>query len=586
MGQTSGGKVIAQMLQAEGVTKIFGIIDGTYTQFYVSAKNLGMEIITPRHETTAAHMAGAYARLTGGLGVCMASNGPGVANVLPGAVVENAEGNRVLLITSSRREAITYPDRGGAYQYFNQVATVKPVAKWSGCADSLARVPELLRRAFRIAYRGRPGVVHLDVPESVMNGQQDEIGLWDPGAYRRHEPVAPPSSLIEKAADLLAAAEFPLIHAGSGIIHAQAYDELAAVAETLQSPVTTSWSARGVLSEDHPLAWPMIHVEAVNQVRNAADLVLCLGARLGETDWWGKPPYWRTPAEQRMIQVDLDEENLGLNKPADLPVLGDVRLFLQGLVVALGDRQIQTEKRRQRVARLAETKTAHRAKLDQKLEDVSSPMLTGHVAATCRRIFDDDAVVVFDGGNTNVWGNFYHHCRTPNTILSTHHFGMLGAGLGQALGAAVARPGKQVYAIMGDGAFGFHPQEIETAVRHGLPVVFLICADKQWGMVKINQQATLKPLTTLFNLKVRHRSLPPEDCISTDLGEVAWDMVGRAMGAHGERVAGPAELPAAIERSLAAGKCAVIQVDVHPDKHLWAPGLMEFKDMHKEPGGK
>jgi acetolactate synthase-1/2/3 large subunit len=586
MGQTTGGEVIARMLQAEGITKIFGIIDGTYTQFYVSAKNLGMDIITPRHEATAPHMAGAYARLTGGLGVCMASSGPGVANVLPGVVVENAEGNRVLLITSSRRPPITNPDRGGAYQFFDQVATIKPIAKWSARADSFDRVPELLRRALRISYRGRPGLVHLDVPETVMNGKHDEIGLWDIGSYRRQEPVTPPSSLVEKAADMLAAAEFPIIHAGSGIIHAAAYDELAAVAEALESPVTTSWSARGVLSEDSPLAWPMIHVAAVNEVRNAADLVLCLGSRLGETDWWGKPPYWRAPAEQQMIQVDMDEDNLGMNKPAVLPVLGDVKLFLAALLEALETRDIPVDTRRARVAKLTETKSAHRAKLDEKLTDVSSPMLTGHVAVTCRQVFDDDAVVVFDGGNTNVWANFFHLCRAPNTILSTHHFGMLGAGLGQALGAAAARPDKQVYCIIGDGAFGFHPQEIETAVRHKLPIVFIVCADKQWGMVKINQQATLKPIKTLFNMKVRHRSLPPEDCISTDLGEVAWDHLGKALGAHGERVSDPAELKPALERALASGKCAVVQVDVHPDKHLWAPGLIEFKDMHKEPGGK
>ncbi|MBU1741333.1 MAG: thiamine pyrophosphate-binding protein, partial [Proteobacteria bacterium] len=272
--------------------------------------------------------------------------------------------------------------------------------------------------------------------------------------------------------------------------------------------------------------------------------------------------------------------------PADLPVLGDVKLFLAALLEALAKRDVPVDDRRRRVAKLAETKTAHRAKLDRKLEDTSVPMLTGHVAAVCRKVFDDDAVAVFDGGNTNVWANFFHHCRVPNTMVSTHHFGMLGAGLGQALGAAVARPDKKVYCIIGDGAFGFHPQEIETAVRHHLPIVFLICADKQWGMVKINQQVALKPLKTLFNMKVRHRSLPPEDCISTDLAEVEWHQVGRAMGAHGERVADPAELPAAIERSLASGRCSVIHVDVHPDKHLWAPGLIEFKDMHQEPGGK
>jgi acetolactate synthase-1/2/3 large subunit len=190
-------------------------------------------------------------------------------------------------------------------------------------------------------------------------------------------------------------------------------------------------------------------------------------------------------------------------------------------------------------------------------------------------------VVVFDGGNTAVWANFYHRIRVPNTQLSTHHFGMLGAGVGQALGAAVARPGSHVYCIIGDGAFGFHPQEIETAVRNNLKVIFLVCCDKQWGMVKINQQFALKPVKTMIK-----KSLGPEETINTDLGEIEFDKLAQAMGAHGERVADPADLAPAIERCLASDKCAVIHVDVDPVKHMWAPGLLQFKDMHKEPAGK
>jgi acetolactate synthase-1/2/3 large subunit len=153
--------------------------------------------------------------------------------------------------------------------------------------------------------------------------------------------------------------------------------------------------------------------------------------------------------------------------------------------------------------------------------------------------------------------------------------------VGQALGAAAARPEKQVYCIIGDGAFGFHPQEVETAVRNGLKVIFLVCCDKQWGMVKINQQFALKPVKTMIK-----KTLGPEETINTDLGEIEFDKLAQAMGAHGERVAAPEDLRGALERSLASGKCAVIHVDVDPVKHMWAPGLLHFKDMHQEPGGK
>ena len=583
MTTMTGGEVIATMLKKEGVEKVFGIIDGTYFGLYSKFSDNGIELITPRHEATAAHMAGAYARLTGKLGVCIASSGPGVANVLAGVAVENAEGNRVLLITSSRRTGIIHPDRGGAYQYFNQVAVIKPMAKWSGSALSFGRIAELMRRALRVCYRGRPGVVHLDVPDDLMNGKGKADGLWSPHQYRRMSPIHPVPEQVNKAANMLVKAELPVMHAGSGIIHSGAYEELASVAEILNAPVTTSWSARGVFPETSDLAWPMVHVKAVNHVRNTADLVLCLGSRLGETDWWGKAPYWRLPAKQKLIQVDIDEEVLGVNKPTDLAILADIKIFLSELLERLRNMEpeIPKKSRQLKVANLAKERGKDRAKLDEKLSDRSAPMITGHVASVCREVFEDDAVVVFDGGNTAVWANFYHQVRVPNTQLSTHHFGMLGAGVGQALGAAVARPESRVYCIIGDGAFGFHPQEIETAVRNKLKVIFLVCCDKQWGMVKINQQFALRPVKTMIK-----KSLGPEETINTDLGEIEFDKLARAMGAHGERVADPADLGPALERCIASNKCSVIHVDVHPVKHMWAPGLLQFKDMHQEPAGK
>jgi acetolactate synthase-1/2/3 large subunit len=584
MSEMSGGEVIARMLQAEGVEKVFGIIDGTYFGFYASLRKLGIDIITPRHETCAAHMAGAYARLTGKLGVCMASNGPGVANVLPGIAVEQAEGNRVFVVTSSRRTGISYPDRGGSYQYFDQVGVIGKMSKWSHAVSAFERIPELMRMALRHAWEGRPGVVHIDVPENIMNGKFKEgPPLWEPHSYRRSTPLQPAPADVERAADLLANADAPMIHAGSGIIHAGAYDELRRVAELLHAPVTTSWAARGVLAETSELAIPMIHVKLNHTVRNEADVALVLGSRLGETDWWGKAPYWRLPSEQKMIQVDIDGTMLGANKPAAVAVLADVKVFLTELHAALSKRQsaMRMDARKARVAKYAETRRKERIELDEKLKDLAVPMNPAHVASVCRKLFADDAILVADGGNATIWAQFFHQIRVPNTVLSTFKFGMLGAGVAQALGAAVARPGQPVCCIIGDGAMGFHPQEIETAIRNNLKVVYLVLCDRQWGMVKMNQQFTLRPIKTLIM-----KSLGPDETINTDLGEIRFDLLAQSMGAHGERVGDPAGLGPAIERCLAAGRCAVIHVDVDPVKHMWAPGLMHFKDMHQEPAGK
>ena len=584
MTETSGGEVLARMLQAEGVEKVFGIIDGTYFGFYSSLHKLGIEIVTPRHETCAAHMAGAYARLTGKLGVCMASNGPGVANLLPGLVVENAEGNRVLAITSCRRPQIVYPDRGGAYQSFDQVGAISHFSKWSHSVVSFDRVGELGRTALRHCYEGRPGVVHLDVPETIMNGKvKAEVPIWKPHQYRRTEGVMPSSQQVERAAEMLAAAELPIIHAGSGVIHAGAFAELRRVAELLHAPVTTSWAGRGVLPETSDLAIPMAFIKLNHEVRNDADLVLVVGSRLGETDWWGKAPYWRHPSQQQMIQVDMDGHILGANKPAELAVLADAKLFLAALAERLESRQGQMnlDARRRKTALYRETIRAERAKLDEKLADMAVPMNPAHVAHVCQQVFPEGTGLVADGGNATIWAMFYHRAVVPNSIVSTFKFGMLGAGMSQAVAAAIARPGKPVCCIIGDGAMGFHSQEVETAVRNKAQVIYIVLCDKQWGMVKMNQQFALKPIKTLIK-----KSLGPDETIKADLGEIRFDKLAEAMGAHGERVADPRDLKAALERALATGGPAVIHVDVDPVKHMWAPGLMYFKDMHLEPKGK
>jgi len=583
-----GGAVLARMLEKEGVDTLFGIVDGTYTQLVKNAVDRGMRLVTPRHEATAAHMAGAFARLTGRLGVCLASNGPGVANMLSGACVENAEGNRVLLITSSRRPPITGPDRGGGYQVFDQVGVIRNMAKFSCSVTEFARIAEIAQKAFRACYEGRPGLVHLDVAETVMNGEGPAPPDLEPRQYRRLTPIEPSPSDVERAADMLARARMPLIHAGSGILHTLGFQALFTLAEVLQAAVTTSWAARGALPETGHQSMTMIHIDTVKKARNEADAVLCLGSRLGETDWWGKPPYWAPPDKQRFIHVDVDEAAIGRNRPVDLGVIADVKVFMERLIEALKPRmeRMPLEERRNRIAGLAEAISGNRAELDKKLENTSTPMITAHVANICRDVFDDDAVAVFDGGNTAVWANFYHQVRVPGSLLTTNHMGHLGAGTGQALGACAARPGKQVYCITGDGAMGFHPQEIETAVRNDFRPVFLVVADRQWGMVKVTQSFALKFVKSFWNLKVKGRALNPEDTYNTELGEIQWDDMARAMGAHGERVADPSELRPALERCLESGRCAVIHVDVDPVLHMLAPGLIHFKNMHQEPGEK
>lgn len=580
----TGGEVLARMLQAEGVEVVFGIIDGTYYGFYASLHALGITLVTPRHEASAAHAAAAYARLTGKLGVCMASNGPGVANILPGLVVEQTEGNRVLCITSARRTGAMYPMRTGTYQGFDQEAVIGSFAKWSRAVPSFERIPELMRAALRACWDGRPGVVHIDVPENLMNAEvKADVSYWKPSQYRRTTPVAADAGDVERAATLLLQSELPVIHAGSGIIHAQAFGELSAVASLLEAPVTTSWAARGCFDESSPLAIPMTHIKLNNLVRNEADAALVLGSRLGETDWWGKAPNWRAPSEQRTVQVDIDDSTLGANKPAEVAVCADVGVFLRALAVRLTERRSEMShaRRRERVADYQRNLKRFAEKLEGALKDDSAPLHSAHAPALVRELFPAESPIVADGGNTAVWTMFYTKAHLRGRMLSTMKMGMLGAGMGQAIGAAIAVPDHPVACVIGDGAAGMHPQEIETAVRHKLRIIWLVLCDKQWGMVKMTQSIAMRPVKMLLK-----KRLDRGENIWADFGDIDFGAVGKAMGAAGERVQSPTALRAAVTRALAHDGPTVIHVDVNPVAHMWAPGLLHFKALHQEPKGK
>lgn len=585
----TGGQVIAKMLAAEGVEDMFGIIDGTYFGLYRALADSGIELHSPRHEAAAMHMAGAYARLTGRLGVAMASNGPGVANVLPGVAVEEGEGNRILLITSSRRVPIAYPDRGGAYQYFDQVGVTAPMTKFSVHVPSADRIPELMRRALRVSFTGRPGVVHIDIPENIINqpSDLDDSAIRAPESYRRTAPIQADPVLIERAARMLVDAQQPVIHAGSGVYHAGAEEELARLAAVLAAPVTTSWAARGALPENRIEAIPMTALAVCDEVRSSADVALIVGSRLGETDWWGKAPNWAKPGAQATIQIDNDEDRLGVNKPLTVALLADAKDALRALADAVEElgavpnRQV----RMKALEGWREQWAKERTRLDKPLSSHGSPVHPAHVPATAQAIMPEDTVWIFDGGNTVVWSNFYHDANIPRTTLSTFKFGMLGAGMGQALGAAVGAPDQRVCVLTGDGAFGMHSGEVETAVRLNLPIVFIVLVDGQWGMVKMSQQIAAHPVATVVRKMVTNSSLPEDQIVYADFAPCRYDLMAEAFGAHGEHVTDSADLRRAIERARDCGKAAVVQVDVDNVEHLWAPALQSFKKMHQEPKG-
>jgi len=583
MADIFGGEVIARMLKKEGVEQFFGIVDGTYSHLYVSAVDQGLHMITPRHESVAAHMAGAYARVTGKLGVFIASNGPGVANVLSGAVVEHLEGNRVLLITSARRRGVTDPDRPGAYQAFDQHKLIREIAKWSVYIRDFERISGQMQEAFRRCFSGKPGLVHVDIPEDIINTMGPEPVFLEPGQYRSLAAFGPSADEVKAAARMLAEAKMPMIQAGSGITHALAFDELNTLAELLNAPVTTSWAANDTLPHQSPFSIPMSLMEANTAVRNTADVCLCLGCSMGETDWWGKAPYWAAPDKQKFIQVDIEAGAIGRNRRVDLAIVADLKIFLTELIAELknSDAGAGKQERAALLHQVGQAKQLAQTTVGEALAAMpSSPIHALQAAIALRTILPPDTVFILDGGNTVLWGSSIS-CVIPNTRLSSWHMGHLGTGQGYAMGAAIGRPGSKVCLFTGDGAMGFHMQELETAVRYGLNILFVVVADKQWGMVKINQMVNMEAHKERYA-----NALKNTGSVNGDFGPIAWADVAKATGMPAENVKSADEFQIAAVRLAQLPGPSLIQIDVDPVAHMRCPVLKIFKDMHSEPAGK
>jgi acetolactate synthase-1/2/3 large subunit len=554
----SGGEILAQCLANEDVNYIFGIIGDQWNSFFdILARKgdqLGIEFITTRHEAAAAHMADAYARTTGKPGICLGTVGPGAANLIGGVYAAYADSIPIVVLTAQNQTWRIYPD-SGMTQALDQIHLFKPIVKWNAVAWTINRIPHLVQHAFRIALTGRPGPVHLDIPSDILYGTIDTPPpIPPPYRYRSKTPPTAYPTLIGQAAQMLLDAEFPLIHAGSGTLWANASDELVTLAEHLSAGVTVSPAARGAIPEDHPLAFePGLQCGAF--VQNCADLVLLIGGRLGDLDFWGKPPGWKPPDKQKLIQIDIAGEMIGVNREVDLALLGDAKSTLQFLLS-----EIQRRSKPKAPSPLLKQCQTSRYSFYQSQLDIASqdngPIHPLRLVKEVRDFFDRDAIVCIDGGNTNLWALHLNRVYEPRTYLCASDSGHLGAGLPYAIGAKITHPDRQVYLICGDGSFMFNIHELETAVRHNASMVAIIANDRRFGMIAGVQHL-------LFENRY----------FQVDFTDVQYAQVAKAMGCYGERVTKAKDIRPALKRAVKSKLPAVIDVIIDQDANLNPPEL-------------
>ena len=538
MGQIYGGHLVAKVLkEVEGVTTVFSLAGGHIDRIYDGFCEYGVRIVDVRHEQAAAMMAHAWSIFGDHPGVCLVTAGPGFTNALTGLV--NAALDNVPLILISGTAPVRDWDRG-ALQEMNQSAMVRSVVKWSGICYDIKRIPEYIAKAFRHAVAGRPGPVFLEFPPDILNIRVDEAQVPPVVRGGRAYRSGADAAAVRKAAELINRAEKPLIVGGSGVGFSPCEAEFAAFVSKTGIPFLLLNNGRGALPDDHPLSlWDGGQV-ALLTAMSLADLVVVLGIRYNWLLMFGQ-----TFPQAKVVRVDVDATEIDRNRASDVGLVGDI-----GLVLGQLNDAVEKRDHGPWLKSLKELYLPGVAGEVAARENPSAPIHPARLVEMVRRTMPEDAIFIVDGGDTCYFGLMGLRAKAKSSVIvgAGGLFGCLGTGVPFALAAKLARPEKTVVLINGDGSFGLNAMEFDTAVRHGIPIVSVICNDQAWGMIRHGQEICYGK----------------ERIVGSCLGVVHYEKMVEAVGGYGELVTKDEELGPALERALQSGKPACVNVMTDP----------------------
>ena len=541
MTRMTPSEAIVEVLVRQGVTDVFGIVGSAYMDALDLFPSAGIRFISVAHEQGAAHMADGYARVSGRTGMCIAQNGPGVTNFVTGVAAAYWAHTPMVVFT---------PETGsntiglGGFQETEQLPLFEKITKYQAHVSGSARVAELLSRCFDYARLER-GPTQFNIPRDLFYGEAD-YEIPDPASIE----LAPggPESLAE-AVDLLSDAQFPAIVSGGGIVMSDGVQEVVALAEHLGAPVINTYLHNDSFPCDHPLwAGPIGYQgsKAAMKLIGQADVVLCLGTRLGP---FGTLPqhgidYW--PKHAKIIQVDRDPRKIGLVRTASVGICGDARAATQDLLHRLqtGNREIACHgNRTAREAEIRAQKVAWETELDRWGQNDGSPVSPRRLLRELEKAMPEDAAVSTDIGNICSVANSYLRFQGEGRFLAAMSFGNCGYAYPVAMGAKVARPDRPAVAYVGDGAWGMSLQETLTAVRENIPVVAVVFNNGQWGAEKKNQV-----------------DFYADRYVGTNLENPSFAGIAEAMGAKGIRVSRPDEVGDGLRTAIDSGRPAILEI--------------------------
>ena len=528
----TGSDLVARALKQQGVDDFFFLMGAPMLSVESAALALGMRGIDVRHEQAASIAAHAWARLKRRPGVCMAASGPGTTNLITGIAHAWADGTPIVALGGS---APLGESGRGTFQEIDQRAMLRPCTKWADQVCDPRRIPEFIAQAFTVAMTGKPGPVYLDMPADILFAEVDEAAVTMPRRWDTLPRPRPAPAPVEIAglADLIAGAERPVVISGSGIIWSGAETELQAFLEATGMPFFTTPQSRGVVPEDHPLCYLTARSTAFRE----ADLILILGTRMNYIIGHAAPP--RFSATACLARIDIDAGEIVMSpRPLDLGLVADLKAALPAMTEALVGRVSDDSFAawRDRLGRINHTK------VDEQEDILATSSVPIHPLRLCRELRDvlpRGAILCVDGQEILNYARQVIPTYHSGHRLNSGTFGTMGVGLPLGLGARTARPDAPVVVLHGDGSFGMNAMEIDTLVRHGLPLLIVISLNGGWT------------------------GDPDRERPGRDLGYTRYDLMAEALGATGEQIDRPEEIRPALERGLAAvaeGNVALINV--------------------------
>lgn len=566
--QISVHERMLELMEAEGIKTLFGIPDPGFVAMFVTAEARGWQVVAPHHEQAGAFMADGQWRITGRPGVIIGNQGPGVANLAAAAICAAKENIPTLFIAGQRPRVYDQRVRKGRFQYTQQPKYFEAAMKYVGVIEYPEQVDDIFHEAFRKALSGTPGPVYIEYPQNMVGPTLEVSGPAPaPHIYRLTHQAAS-AEAIAQAADLVKAAESPILLVGQGAFVSRAHDAVAGLARTLACPVIQTPGGAAVLPGLESMTFPYASPSGTAAVA-AADLVIAVGTEIGEPLHYGMGRHWAAGrTDRKWIYIEREPTAIGVNRPIDVPLVGDLRDVVPQLDAAcrpLG---------RAPVAALGEWQAGH-AELGRMLTAAaptrSTPIHPARFVVEATRVLPDDAVLVRDGGAVSIFASAYAQ-KPPRDVLWSQNFGHLGTGLPHAIGVQLALgDARRVVLISGDSSFLFHISELETAVRKKLPIVCIVGCDYAWGL----------------EVRVYKEAFGPQSPET----EAHWgqglrlDKIAEGFGAFGIYVDKAEDVASAVEAALTSGRPAVVQVAIDSLANATeVPGFEEFASWYGDGG--